>query len=215
MVVTRFGTAADGDLAIDAPQPGLDQRRGRICPYPWTWLRQVHGARVVTVNRPGEWAGAEADAAVTTVGGACLAIQSADCAPVLLRSVDDSVIGAAHGGWRGLYDGVLEATVEAMVELGATGVVAELGPCISPSRYEFGAADLTALAMRFGPEVIAATDDGRPAFDLPAAVRSALHACGVELVGAAPPCTASDERFFSWRARRDVGRQASVPWLAE
>lgn len=209
----RFGTTADGDLCIDAAQPALDARRDAICPFPWTWLRQVHGNRVVTVTRPGEWAGEEADAAVTVVAGACLAVHTADCAPVLFRSQDGRVIGAAHAGWRGLYDGVVESTVAAMQALGATEIVAELGPCISPDAYEFAAADLTTLALRFGPEVVAATTDGAAAFDLRAAVRSTLSAAGVALGGQPPPCTALDAGYFSWRARRDVGRQASVIWL--
>lgn len=213
MIVTRFGSAADGDLAIDSTQPGLDRRRSAICPHPWTWLRQVHGSRVVTVTSPGQWAGAEADASVTATPGCALAVQTADCAPVLLRSLDDTVVGAAHAGWRGLYDGVLERTVDAMRELGAGEIVAELGPCISAAAYEFGADQLTTLALRFGPGVVAATPDGRPAFDLRAGVRQALADVGVAVVGPEPRCTATDDGFFSWRARSDSARQASVIWI--
>ena len=61
------------------------RRRPRSSTDPWTWLRQVHGAGVVIVTEPGEHAGAQADAAVTAVPGAVLAVQTADCAPVAAR----------------------------------------------------------------------------------------------------------------------------------
>jgi YfiH family protein len=212
-VRTAFTDRAEGDLAIDGDPAELARRRAEICPHPWTWLRQVHGSDVVVVGSPGEHAGDDADGAVTDVPGAVLSIQTADCVPLLLWS-DGDVIGAAHAGWRGLYDGVVEAVVSQMEHLGATGLRAEIGPCISPAAYEFGRADLTRMALRFGPEVVAFTADGAPALDLRAAVRSVLAVLGVELVGDEdPPCTATDPRFFSWRARRDTGRQASVIWL--
>ena len=212
-VATRFGTATDGDLSIDSDPSGLAARRAAICPLPWTWLRQVHGTTVVVVQSPGDGAGAEGDAAVTAAPGACLAVQTADCAPLLLASGDGSVIAAAHAGWRGLYDGVLEATVAAMRSLGAEDVSARLGPCISPAAYEFGQADLTTLALRFGPDVVAATAAGTPAFDLRAGVRQALADVGVPLDESAVACTATEPGWFSWRARRDTGRQASTTWI--
>lgn len=213
-VHTRFGTVADGDLSIDSPEPGLTERRRAIVGLPWTWLRQVHGTDVVVVTAPGEHAGAAADASVTAVAGAVLAVQTADCAPVLLRS-PEGVIGAAHAGWRGLADGVLATTVAAMSGLGATDITAELGPCIAPAGYEFAPADLTTLAFRFGPDVVGVTGDGAPAFDLRTAVRQALREVGVELDPGWDEVadTASDDRYFSWRARRDAGRQASVIWV--
>ena len=206
----RFGSVADGDLAVESV--GVEARREAICPLPWSWLHQVHGADVVIVDSPGGGAGRRGDALVTTVDGACLSVQTADCAPVIFTS-DNGVIGAAHAGWRGLYDGVLEATLAAMAELGATGVTASLGPCISADQYEFGAADLTTLALRFGPEVVAATASGRPAFDLRAGVRSVLRSRGVALDEAAVRCTAADPAYYSWRSRRDTGRQASAVWM--
>ncbi len=217
VVRTVFTDAGDGDFRIDADPEGLAERRAAICPHPWTWLHQVHGTDVVVVESPGEHAGDRADAAVSTVPGAALAVQTADCVPILLWS-EAGVIGAAHAGWRGLYDGVIEAVVSQMEHLGATDITAEVGPCISPAAYEFGAADLTKMALRFGPDVVSATRSGAPALDVRAATRTVLGVLGVQLMGVGaggedPPCTATDTRFFSWRARRDTGRQASVIWM--
>lgn len=190
---------------------------------PWTWLQQVHGAEVVVVDRPGGRVGAVGDAAVTATAGVVLAVHTADCAPVLLSDPVAGVIGVAHAGWQGAEAGVIEATVRAMTGLGGRveQIEAVVGPCISPVAYEFSMDDLTRLALRHGPEVVAATSTGAPAFDLRAAVRSALIVAGVrpDAIDIDPRCTASAvdggvPQFFSHRARGDVGRQASVIWMA-
>jgi hypothetical protein len=218
VVHTRFTSRAEGDLAVDLAPDVLEARRAAIAPTPWTWLRQVHGADVVVVTEPGEHAGAAADAAVSAVDGVTLAVHSADCAPVLLHGTGDAgpVIGAAHAGWRGLQAGVLQRTVEQMRQLGADDVVWRLGPCISSAAYEFGPDDLEQLRATLGDAVVARTATGAPALDLRAGVRAALSS-----VGAAPAerdlavdCTATDPSYFSWRARRDTGRQAAIIWTA-
>jgi polyphenol oxidase len=192
-------------------------RRRALVDGEWTWLRQVHGARVVEVTAPGEHAGAEADAAVTDVSGVVLCILTADCAPIAFTS-REGVRGVAHAGWKGLADGVVRATVEAMRAKGATDIEAALGPCIHPSCYEFSPADLDVVAARLGDHVRAVTSDGRPALDLPGAVRHELAAAGVTLVEDAGTCTACDvdgdgaPRWFSHRARGDEERQALVQW---
>lgn len=218
--------ASDGDLRV--PEPGssvpaeLEARRRRIAAHPWTWLHQVHGSRVVEVDAPGEWAGAEADAAVTTTPGAVLAVHTADCAGVvLIGNGEDPVtgepvraLGVAHAGWRGLRAGVIEATVDLMRRLGAQELVWDVGACISPAAYEFGDNELDEMCDRLGPELRARTLAGRPALDLRAGVRAALSRSGVDAPGPdAVPCTSLDDGFYSWRARSDTGRQATLGWL--
>ena len=209
-----FTAAADGDLAVGRPGPALEARRRRLVPYPWSWLHQVHGATVVTVTEPGGCAGAEADAAVTRVPGAVLAVHTADCAPLALVA-DEGVVGAVHVGWRGLVAGVIDRAVERMHELGAGQVRAVVGPCIHAGCYEFGADDLAQVVARCGETARGITSDGRPALDVPAAVRATLGAKGVELVADHPPCTACDPSFFSHRARGDTARQAMLVWMEE
>ncbi|WCO65216.1 laccase domain-containing protein [Iamia majanohamensis] len=181
---------------------------------PWTWLRQVHGAEVVTVTRPGEHAGATADAAVTAVPGAALAVGTADCVPVVL--VADGAVGVAHAGWRGLVAGVVGATAGALDALGHPARRAVIGPCIRPADYEFGADDLDRVAARWGDGVRATTRAGRPALDVVAGVRAALAEVGVTDVADDGLCTAADPgRWFSHRARADPGRMATVAWLED
>jgi polyphenol oxidase len=209
-VRSSFSERADGDLCIDADPTALEVRRQELAPGAWTWLRQVHGADVVTVTEPGEHAGVEADAAVTTRPGAVLAVHTADCAPVLLTSGDGTVVGAAHAGWRGVVSGVLERTVEQMARLGGTDVTARIGPHIRARCYEFGIADLDGVAARYGDAVRATTAWGAPALDVTATVRLALGALGIEVVDHGG-CTACEpDRLWSHRARGDRGRMAAT-----
>ena len=204
----RCGSRLAGDFSDPAVASAA---RERLAPVPWTWLRQVHGCRVVVVDRPGGCSGAAADAAVTSCPGAGLAVLSADCAPVALSS-EEGVIGIVHAGWRGLLGGVVEAAAEAMERLGARGLFGAVGPCIWPHAYEFSSPELDALERRLGPVVRAVGANGRLALDLPAAVGAALGRAGVTLLAEAQTCTHCSQWHWSWRARADRGRQATVVW---
>jgi YfiH family protein len=211
-----FTDRGAGDLGhagehVHAVRPEVEARRRAVVDLPWTWLRQVHGDRVVVVTEPGGGAGQRADAAVTDRPGCALAVLTADCAPVALVAAD-GVVGVAHAGWRGLVGGVLERTVERMRARGASDVRAVLGPCIRPGCYEFGADDLACVARRLGDGVRATTASGAPALDVPAAVRAALAQVGVADVDDVGVCTACSPVHFSHRARRELGRQALVVW---
>jgi len=200
------------------PSPVVSLRRVGVVDRPWTWLRQVHGARVVEVREPGGEAGEEADAAITVNQKAALCVLTADCAPVAFAS-PEGIIGAAHAGWRGLAAGVIGATVSVMRARGASIVEAALGPCIQPECYEFSPADLDAVAAVLGEGARGRTASGAPALDLPAAVRQAIDGAGAELVYDAAVCTAcgvdadGQPAWFSHRARADASRQAMVVWI--
>jgi polyphenol oxidase len=209
----RFTGVAEGDLAVGpaGPTPELEARRRAVVDLPWVWVRQVHGGRVVVVDDPAAASGVEADALVTAGTGMALAVHTADCAPVLLAG-EGGVVGAVHAGWRGLAAGVVDAAVQAMRALGAGRIEAVLGPCIHPGCYEFGASDLDAVAGELGPEVRSTTVAGRPALDVPAAVRQALARAGVDRVDDVGVCTACSTSHWSHRARADAARQAAVIW---
>lgn len=206
----RFTGSGEGDLAPGSP--GIDRRRQAVAAGAWTWLRQVHGAAVVVVDRPGDHSGVLADAAVTTVPGAILAVTVADCAPVALLA--DDAVGVVHAGWRGLRAGVVQAAVEAFRRLSAGPVHAVIGPCIRPPCYEFDDAELASVARVLGEGVRARTADGRPALDVAAAVRLALVAEGVHDWTDEGVCTACSPVHWSHRRDGDRRRQALVAALA-
>jgi YfiH family protein len=208
----RFTGRADGDMSDPTfSDRETAARREVVVRGPWTCLRQVHGARVVHADRPGGAAGAAADAVVTAEARSPVAVLTADCAPVAFAS-PEGVIGIAHAGWRGLLAGVVEETVAAMRRAGATDVVAALGPCIHVECYRFGAADLGLLVERFGKVVAGRDRGGAPAFNLPAAVKVALGRCGAAMVYDTGVCTGCSPDHWSWRARADTARQATVVW---
>ena len=200
---------AHGDMAGSGST--VDRRRRAVVDQPWTILQQVHGARVVTVERPGGASGEPADASVTSHQGAVLAILTADCAPVALAS-PEGIVGTAHAGWKGLRAGVVEATVQSMRRMGATRIEAVIGPCIRPCCYSFGEDELAEMERRIGRHVRGVDRQGRAALDLPAGVRGALHAAGATLVGEAGMCTGCSDGLWSWRAGGTARRQATVAW---
>ena len=213
-----FTRRRDGDMghagewvAVEDVRRDVEARRRAVVDRPWSWVRQVHGSAVVVVDRPGGGAGETGDALVSTDHDAALAILTADCAPVAMVG-DNGAIGAVHAGWRGLQAGVVEAAADALRATGARAITAALGPCIHAECYEFGKEDLDLLAARLGDDVRARTDDGKPALDVPAAVRAALQQAGVELVHDESVCTACSPDYFSHRARGDKERQAMVVW---
>jgi YfiH family protein len=165
------------------------------------------------VEEPGELPTSAGDALVSAHPGACLAVFTADCAPVVLASAE-GIVGVAHAGWRGLLAGVLQATADAMRALGASSLVAGLGPCIHPGCYEFSPGDLDRVAARVGDGVRGRTSSGQPALDLPAGVRAALASSGVEMAVEVQRCTACSPELFSHRGKGDRGRQAVVAWRA-
>lgn len=171
----------------------------------------MHGSEVVTVDRPGQSAGATADGAVTATPGCALALRTADCAPLVLAG--QRAVAVVHLGWRGLLAGLVGRGVEAMARLDDKPLMATLGPCIRPGRYEFDGPELDDMVERFGVEVRARTAWGTPALDLATAVRAALSEQGVADLVDEAPCTACDSRWFSHRARGETARFATVAWI--
>ncbi len=145
-------------------------------------IHQVHSADVVVVESP-EGDAAKADAMVTNVPGVALSILTADCQPVLFADHVAGVVGAAHAGWRGALDGVLENTIDAMVSLGAQrdNIHAVIGPTISQRAYEVGPEFLDEfLSTDGGNERFFVQGKGdRFMFDLPAFGLHRLRSAGI------------------------------------
>lgn len=185
-------------------------------------LQQRHTADVVTVDTVWEWTDAPvADAMVTRRTGIALGILTADCGPVLFADPDAGVVGAAHAGWRGAFDGVLAHTVAAMTALGANParITAALGPCIAQASYEVGAEFVERFTARdpsYATLFAASPKPGHAHFDLTAFIVRALRACGVGTVTVEGSDTcAAEDQFFSYRratlrGEPDYGRQLSA-----
>ncbi|TXI43650.1 MAG: peptidoglycan editing factor PgeF [Lysobacter sp.] len=218
-------TAADGDdpAVVERNRAELIERAA--LPSAPRWLKQVHGTDVLRFDGPVvEDAAAEehavkelvADAAATSRPGVVLAILTADCLPVVFAADDGREIAAAHAGWPGLSAGMLEATVAAM-RAPPERVLAWIGPCAGPARYEIGVEVRERfLAWGDAAEVaFVATRPGHWLVDLPAIARMRLARVGVHRVYGGDLCTISDSaRFFSHRRDGRTGRMASLVWWA-
>lgn len=179
------------------------------------WLKQVHGSAVAEVER--SISGVEADASVSRSAGAACAVMTADCLPVLLCDDAGTVVAAAHAGWRGLCDGVIEATVSAMA-VSPGRIVAWLGAAIGPSAFEVGGEVRDAfLAMDSGcaKAFLPSSNRAKWMADLYAIARRRLMASGVQSIHGGQHCTYLDaKRFYSYRRDGVTGRMVAMVWLA-
>lgn len=207
----RSGDAAD---VVEANRSALQQ--ALALPAAPRWLRQVHGINVAELGPLRSVDEPQADAAVSHIRGTVLSILTADCLPVLLCADDGSEIAAAHAGWRGMADGVLEATVQ-QLQTPASRLLAWLGPCIGAASYEVGDEVRAAFMTRSADAAtcFTSTRPGHWRCDLAELARQRLAATGVTRVHGGGFDTHADPRFYSYR--RDgarSGRFASLIWLA-
>ena len=197
-----FTTAEAGDMLSDARGGGVSSTLGIRAE--WAWLRQVHGADVVTAKEPGRVG--PGDALVTGAKGLPLAVMTADCAGVVLET--EEAVGVAHAGWRGVVAGVVAATARRLEGLGKrAGPVlrAAIGPLIGPCCFEVG------------PEVAGLFHDrhvksmgGMTTVDLATAVREQVPHAEWWSVEA---CTRCEDGWFSFRADSTEARLAAVGWI--
>ena len=211
----------DGDVHPERVDAELLRRRQvQLTGSPWLMLDEVHGIEVFDADEGSGlgWPLAGiGDVIVADRSTEQLAVWAADCAPIALFGENGTSRAVAHGGWRGLAGGVIDAAVDAVESTGTAIGATVLGPCIHACCYEFDAADLDRVAQGVGvpaSAVSATTTWGTSALDVPAAVAAGLARRGVALdvVGA---CTGCDHRFRSHRRRAEPERHALVVWFEE
>lgn len=222
-----------GTHVADDPADVADNREQLLCALQKIsacaapqWLNQVHGTVVIEADRDVQQRlhhAPDADAVTTTERGLPCVVMTADCLPVFFCDQAGTRVAVAHAGWRGLCDGVLEATLATFSD--ASTVLAWMGPAIGPEKFEVGEevrrafvekpaekqADRQAAVLAcFQPSHNA----GRWMADIYALARLRLQAAGVKSVHGGGLCTVTDsKRFFSYRRDGRTGRMASVIWL--
>lgn len=208
-----YGSLNLGAHVGDSEETVAENRRRFVtqCELPGepVWLSQVHGTDVVVDPMPGE--PIRADAILTRSANTVCAVMTADCLPVLLISDDGGELAAAHAGWRGLRDGILESTLAAF-RTPHDRILVWLGPAISQERFEVGDEVHEAFVCHDGSatDCFARNDRGRWQADLCGLARRRLNAAGVQQVFGGAYCTYGDaRRFFSHRRDGQCGRMAS------
>ena len=216
----------DDPSLVRERRQSLAQRLGRDV----VWMDQTHSTRVellrvggdelVNVDSeavlehpaPGEWGPVDADGVVIDArgcqGAPALAVQTADCLPVVFSAASGQIVAAVHAGRRGFLGGILARAVERIRSLADGPIDALIGPAICGSCYEVpaGMAEESEALM---PGIRTLTSWGTSALDLPHAAASSLEALGVD-VDIDARCTREDPSLFSYRRDSSCGRQALI-----
>ncbi|QIB06705.1 peptidoglycan editing factor PgeF [Pseudomonas bijieensis] len=203
-----------GDHVGDDPTAVAENRRRLTDQFAITpaWLQQVHGIAVVEAD-PTQVA--TADASWTDTPGIACAAMTADCLPVLFCNRAGTRVAAAHAGWRGLANGVLEATLDSLA-VPADEILAWLGPAIGAQAFEVGPEVREAFIAQLplASQAFAASPNaGKFLADIYQLARLRLAARGVTAVYGGGLCTVTDPRFFSYRRNPRTGRFASLVWI--
>ena len=182
-------------------------------------LKQMHSSDVINITERIEPDEIEGDSMVTSKEGICLGILTADCAPILFGDFEKKIIGAAHAGWKGLYGGIVENTLENMMQLGAKikNICVAIGPCIQKNNYEVGIEfyerfiDKDRTYKKFFLK-----ENNKILFDLPGSISFKLHLQGIRNIQSLNKCTFSEKKnYFSFRRNQknklgDCGRMIST-----
>lgn len=217
---TRRGGVSEGSYRslnlgqADGEEPGRVRENRRrffeaagMAPARVAEVRQVHGTGVVAADEIPEGERVSADAVVTAEPGVAVAIQTADCLPVLIADAKRRAVAAVHAGRKGIAAGVLAEAVRQMGERFGSrpgDLFAGLGPAISGVCYEVGEECLPPFRARYRDwrDFTIPLGRGKWLLDLPEASRRQLAAAGIpgEQIGLPGPCTFSESaRFFSYR----------------
>jgi YfiH family protein len=233
----NLGRPSDDDrAAVDTNRARLQAAIG-LAPI---FMCQVHGVATVELPiapRAGAPGAIVADACTSATPGVVCTVRVADCLPVLLTDTRGTVVAAAHAGWRGLANGVLEANFRAFEALllrqagsprpgpVASDTLAWLGPCIGPAAFEVGPEVREAFLAcdRAAERCFLPRPGGKWLADLSALARQRLTALGITRIygndSSAPWCTANNPSLFFSHRRDSVtlggsGRMAACIWIA-
>ncbi|MBQ8250482.1 MAG: peptidoglycan editing factor PgeF [Alphaproteobacteria bacterium] len=173
-------------------------------------MNQVHSADVLFVQNSWDEL-PQVDALVTKTKGLVLTVKTADCAPVLIADTKSQIIAAIHAGWKGAFQGIIEATVLKMMEKGALleNLVAAVGPHIQKKSFQADEKMKTLFPVTehhfFEP-----TENGY-LFDFDGYVLHRLRRAGIQKIDTLLDDTFPDETYYSFRRDpSNPARQYSV-----
>jgi YfiH family protein len=154
----------------------------------------------------------EGDGLATGLDNTLIGILTADCVPLLLYDPEKRISGAAHAGWKGVYNGIAGNLVASMTRIGAyePRLKAVIGPHIRKCCYEIGDDLAAKFAARFGEGCIVRKADAIVHLDLETALMTQLSAAGIAPENVFSPvfCTycSKEPRFYSYRRGDISGR---------
>jgi YfiH family protein len=219
-----------GDHVGDNPDTVQENRKRLILegnlPKAPCWISQVHGIEVINLDDYASWIAKHphsvptADASISFKPRQVSSVLTADCLPLLLCDKRGTQVAAVHAGWRGLAQGVIQATV-AKFNCDSADILAWMGPAIGPNAFEVGLDMKEAFTMKGDEAAFKAQgkdnkDNKSPKWtaDLYALARIRLQSLGITEIYGGDHCTYTEEdKFFSFRRSNPTGRQATLIWL--
>jgi polyphenol oxidase len=183
-------------------------------------LHQIHSDRVHIIKDVGDqWNQADGDALVTRIENCALAVQTADCLPIIIADPQNMVAAVVHSGWRGTLARILQKTIEAMErEFGSdpAQLVAAIGPGIRSCCFEVGEEVADLFKKEFAGFLANPIEErpGKFLVDLPKALKLQLKNSGIQPenshdIGVCTRCNANE--FFSYRAEgQSSGRMMAI-----
>jgi len=141
---TRAAVERNRELFLKKLGAGSSRSR-----WPLVSLRQIHSDlihridglpadQVTKAPMAGEWVG---DGLVTNIPGVIVAVQAADCLPIILADRKRRAVGVFHAGWRGTVQRIVEKGVGEMRKCFGSDprhLVAAIGPGVQGCCYEVG-----------------------------------------------------------------------------
>ena len=217
---TRRAERNDFSLGpADSPNPMIQMNRARFLAaigapgWPIIKLKQIHSGIVVDVDDTSAASEAVAgDAGVTALRGVILAVQTADCVPVLVADIESRVVAAIHAGWRGTAAGIVMIAVTRIVEkfhIDPKSLHALIGPHIGVCCYEVG--EDVVQAMPDASAVETREEWSKPHVNLASANRRQLMETGIPetQIETSSLCTKCREDLFH-SYRRDGKRMGHL-----
>lgn len=178
------------------------------------WLEQVHGNKVTSINC--EQNKIIADAVVTREKNLALSIMTADCLPILLSTIDGSVVAAIHAGWKPLAKSIIENTVNKMA-VEPESIYAWLGPCIGADNFEVGSdvyrtfSDLSSDHITAFTQLPLLNEQQKYLADLHVIAKQQLNQLGITHIYSVAECTyANVDQYYSYRRTPITGRMATL-----
>ena len=190
------------------------------------FVNQIHSNKIFFLEDKQQLSSKlDADGIVTNLKNVGLSILTADCAPIFFLDLNNAIVASCHAGWRGALNGIIENTVDKMIEIGGLrkNIHAIIGPTIQQYSYEIGNDLVTKIETTSeykSKKDILVEKSKKIFFNLPLFIRNKLNLIKINNVKDVKINTYLNKNFFSHRRttqnrksddlKSETGRQASV-----
>ena len=200
--------------------------KNSICLNDLFFINQIHSNKVFFLEDKKQLSSKlYVDGVVTNLKNIGLSILTADCAPIFFLDLSNEIVGSCHAGWRGVLNGIIENTVDKMIEIGSLrkNIRAIIGPTIQQYSYEIGndlVIKIETTNEYKSKKDILVEKSKKVFFNLPLFIRNKLNLIKINNVKDVKINTYLNKNFFSHRRttqnrksddlKSETGRQASV-----